>query len=1198
MSGSSRSLIRILNTIFDNWTDNEASISDKDRVAPTPDITELFKTIASFHDKHNTLQSIKSSNTLNDDLFKIYYKYILSDNNLQKELFFLELLKQILLVLNEDEVYSWLKKYLKPAIDSAGFDLQFVSKSREFINELITRVKTTNDELLLLRRNKVSEKVVDYILRIYIGGDEESYSIIDFHVTEFDEDNQIIYERVRFIRKNCADILQSYGLKNPKGFFELINVYFRQASLRLKVLPLLSQVISHQASRVHDIVTTRLFPSLLNSLLYDLNEGIVLVSLSILVMIIPQLCDVIPKYLPDLMVIYSRLSAWKELDENLKDRALFTQKYLDEHSINWDLAGHDSSYTKKFNSAVSLGDINPINFKSYPTNSRIELDVSYFITLIYGLFPVNLKIFYQGPLDFFKNQPPTIISTSFLHDVNDMILDEFTGLTYDSLVKEKTGEFLKRFMLHPNFLKPGHLAKDELMNPIAWLLDINTNEDIVCEEVCLGCLNLNPDLLYTIPDSLILDSLPDPKINGNRQFSITPNSPTAGFVYNGAGKGLNIISNPNSNSSSRPSSNHASRSSSLHGPMNFAMKDGTLSKHLINKPLQNLSRKLSVIQTSLYIDNNYNAHNNKNLTNSKIEFKDVRFDKGLEDFATSKSINIDEENENEEDEELEFTEGNFDESLNTSNKQDHLLPEPHVNEPLNDLFSTHEKLYAPNLPSRGLETIDDTSITSDYAVNTITTPSTPHLSAPRSASSFLNDKLRNDLNIQRPVSSPTTSVETTTIHKDSLVSNGSHLLASDTIQTSNNHNAVLKSHYMSHNHGSSIDFYQRELLLMKNELEFSSYMKHLNKFHYIRVKLRLNKLLRESASHSQSLENKNNLIKLDNMTVSLNNLTEAFNTLRLEKDDVNLKMRNDKIDLTNQLLSMKSENESLKENLNSIISDGKIASDSLLKLLDHIIPDKEHEIHDLKVKLSDLEKQRKILIESHQSHDTIKERNEVEHSFNENFDLNDYEQTILKLRNEIAMLNENNSRVNQELNNLQELYESTIKNYESKLSISKLELSDEVYNHTIQYEKKIQELSKTIRKFEDLLEEKNAKIIQLSTSKPISIPGAQGSSTGDGGMMSTPRMYNNQPYGFNHLPTNTNENGLERMYDPLSREKNMAPGSDYSQILNPQPHFVNPRNNSASGSHTPVLLQPQVLTQTPPIVRGRGGYQKRSKKHM
>ena len=36
--------------------------------------------------------------------------------------------------------------------------------------------------------------------------------------------------------------------------------------------------------------------------------------------------------------------------------------------------------------------------------------------------------------------------------------------------------------------------------------------------------------------------------------------------------------------------------------------------------------------------------------------------------------------------------------------------------------------------------------------------------------------------------------------------------------------------------GTAIDFYQRELLLYKNELEFSSYMKHLNKFYYLKLK--------------------------------------------------------------------------------------------------------------------------------------------------------------------------------------------------------------------------------------------------------------------------------------------------------------------------------------------------------------------------
>lgn len=1156
MSGSSRSFTRTLSTVLEHWHEGSAN---------SHEVSELFSVIASFHEKHNTLATVRPSTNLNEELSKIYRKYVFSDQNINKELFFLDILRQILPIYDEEEIIPWLKTYLKPCFDSAGYDLQYVSKAREFITALTSNIKWSDDQLLMLRRNKIGVYVVEQVLRIYIGKSADCYSMINLQLSDADKDNQVTYERVRFIERNCADFLQDYGLKNPKTFFTLVNKYFKIASMRLKVLTLLSQVIANQTSRVHEIVNTELFESILASILCDFSESIVLVSLSVLVMVFPQLCDVIADYLPDLLLIYVRISNWKELSESLSDRETSMNSNLKVRSISWDLALFDPSYTDISLTSISQSFANPPNI-TYPTNSRIELDISYIATFIYGLFPFNFKLFLNKPYQYFVEHPSVFIDMKYITDIDRQMTENGGGSQFETYIQKKTSELFSKFLLHSNFLKPNHTAEDEIKKPLAWLLEQHADEDIVCEEIALACLSLNPELLYTVPDSFVVQRKQDNRslIDGAVSNSSLESS-SGGFVYSGTGSGV-----------SNSGSNHVSRKSSFHGPMYFTAKEAMVNKNLMLKQLQNLNRRVSVVPTNWVIDSSEPSLPSKS-SNLGIHFKDVKFDEGLK--GSKQSIN-------EEGEAVEESEKNGSEALS-------------------GLFSTHQELYAPpfsndnsiepsgiqskrtsiesgskRTPDTGskrasIETgskrasIDPEKHTTEASYNQIKslmdTDTRSSISHGKSASSLLNDKLR-DVS----ASSPTTSVETTTIHKNSIIS------APEIYDPSSEKN--LKPQFMTRSQGTALDFYQRELLLMKNELEFSSYMKNLNKFHYIRVKLKMSKLLRESTVHSQSIESRNNLTKLQSIANSYDTLVESLSSMQLEKDELNLKMRQDKVDLTNQLMTLKDENDLLKTNLSSISRENQSINENMAKVIKEEIPEKESEITNLKIKLSDLEEQQEKLAKSQQK--AVVE--DVEQKPVESSRVNDYEAQIIKLNAEIQRLNGENVFLSKELKNFQQLYEATIKNYESKLTSTKHEIGDEVYRQTIQLEKKIQELSLTLLKYETTLEEKNAKIVQLSTSLPISIPGAiTPSGSVVGANDPSLRMYGTDPrnmYGYGR-------HEMDFVYDHNR--------SDSSLGTNSSPSINQPAANTLSN-----FRMTPAPTQDLPILRGRGGYQKRSKKLM
>ena len=142
MNGSSRSLIKALNNLTDDWKDH----ADEEKI--NSDSSELFKVISLFYEKHNDLQSIKQSININDELFRIYNVYIKPVSNLPREILFLEILTQLLPTLIDNEIILWIKTYLKPAVDSAGYDIQIVLKSRDFIRQLSMKETSSGDTLV------------------------------------------------------------------------------------------------------------------------------------------------------------------------------------------------------------------------------------------------------------------------------------------------------------------------------------------------------------------------------------------------------------------------------------------------------------------------------------------------------------------------------------------------------------------------------------------------------------------------------------------------------------------------------------------------------------------------------------------------------------------------------------------------------------------------------------------------------------------------------------------------------------------------------------------------------------------------------------------------------------------------------------------------------------------------------------------
>lgn len=232
MSGSTKSLTRALDAVFLEWKEDS-------------DPTDLWMVIASFNERHNTLQIIRQSASINDELFRIYDTYVKPSYNLPKERLFLTILKGLLPVLNKSEIDLWLKTYLRPAIDSAGFEIGFVEKARDFIRGLTTDTLHSDDPDLQESREEIARNVIEQILLIYTGNEARILQL-DMGVTEDEKHTQVYHERIRYIKVLCAKFLEAYGLKKTRDYLTIISRHFSNPEERLEVLPLISSLVSSQ----------------------------------------------------------------------------------------------------------------------------------------------------------------------------------------------------------------------------------------------------------------------------------------------------------------------------------------------------------------------------------------------------------------------------------------------------------------------------------------------------------------------------------------------------------------------------------------------------------------------------------------------------------------------------------------------------------------------------------------------------------------------------------------------------------------------------------------------------------------------------------------------------------------------------------------------------------------------------------------
>ncbi|KAM3124469.1 hypothetical protein CJJ07_003435 [Candidozyma auris] len=370
--------------------------------------------------------------------------------------------------------------------------------------------------------------------------------------------------------------------------------------------------------------------------------------------------------------------------------------------------------------------------------------------------------------------------------------------------------------------------------------------------------------------------------------------------------------------------------------------------------------------------------------------------------------------------------------------------------------------------------------------------------------------------------------------------------------------------------GSSLDFYQRELLLYKNEIEFILYMKELYKLSCIKLKIHNGELRRSLEKEGFKSSPKNADSKSHNaLLIALEELQKSSQTKLASAKAEN-------VSLSKRIIEIQSEIKILHGQLNDVqsIKDAALADLEVYKLSAG-----EMEVELERLKLKEKAESAKSEPQPYPKAQSSSPSNEATPFISE------HEAELHSLHVELEMARSETSSLERKLKDAEEKMDLTVRGYEKQIANMKLDIGESVRKEVGHYLRKIQELESAIMKYSTSIEEKNILIQQLSTSKPIKIPGGRESE-----YVSSPVKPRNIPVPPRHnrayeigTPDQRGGRNMQEYFDTRS-----SSGTSMRSSTSAQSVQINPR------PHTAMYRSP--TTTSIPVIKGRGGYQKRSKK--
>ncbi|KAK9387336.1 hypothetical protein V1515DRAFT_626169 [Lipomyces mesembrius] len=498
MSGSLRDLAKAVTAALSSA---DLPLAGDQRVEIPDTLSGSLTAYINKHDKYEASDAQK----LHEELVNACRTYVVSPDSPQESLF-LQIILQLIpnVTPHQDGVKFWIDQFVLPAIDSAGRSRVIVEDARAFLFNIM--VYDADDESIDLQlREALSDFVADMLVRIYVGTNQ-LVGVTGTSMTEYAGND--VGERQVICMQNAESELRRFGNRRPKAFFNVLDQYFVKKEYRVAILSLLCSFMQAQPPHLFETHSSKLVGHLYKCLLHDRSAVAVNLACTVFVMLLPHICSILGPDLPKVFAVYARMMYWDILykkefaapgDDGEEDgRAhkepddLGSSKTSDDASSpssTMSYGGYYYYYDDTEGKELGQGSLMKV---VKPQAEQLPWDVldgsfddpagagpdsstvnySRIFTFIYGLYPIHFLTFLTSPRRYFRMRG-TEMSDYIKYDIDDIAL--------------RSQIMSRRHLLHPNFFR--YTFESEISDRQRWDL-AGTAEDVAAFCITLDTKNL------------------------------------------------------------------------------------------------------------------------------------------------------------------------------------------------------------------------------------------------------------------------------------------------------------------------------------------------------------------------------------------------------------------------------------------------------------------------------------------------------------------------------------------------------------------------------------------------------------------------------------------------------------------------------------------------------------------------------------
>ncbi|KAK9480346.1 Hamartin protein-domain-containing protein [Lipomyces japonicus] len=491
MSGSLRDLSKSLTTLL-------SSNSLKPLGVERPELPgTVYDHISGYVKRHSKLD-IGDTQRLHEELVHIFRNNVITPDS-TSGILFLQALIQLegQLFFYKEGIKYWIDIFLHSALDSAGLSRLLVEDSRAFLFGIL--VYDADDESNLNVREELSAYVANLLIKVYVG---LKRIVHDENELQQSQDVDGAAAREAASVRNSEKLLRSFGERRPRALFNNLDAYFVKKEHRIAVLSFLATFIQAQPPHLFETHGSLLVKHLYKCLLYDKSSMGINIAGTVFVMLLPHICSVLGPQLPVVFAIYARLLYWDDIYAKTPNEDRDGDKDDQTDNVSPDSSSSSSGgilyggyyYYDATETGGDAADSSKVSrsavYKQRENNKNFEWDIleetsgqarsvnySKFYTFTYGLYPIHFLTFLTSPKRYF--------------DMRDVNMKDYIRFNVNDIAL-KSQNLAKRHLLHSNFFR--YTFETEVSDRARW--DVaGTAEDVAASCIMLDTKNLEmPEL--------------------------------------------------------------------------------------------------------------------------------------------------------------------------------------------------------------------------------------------------------------------------------------------------------------------------------------------------------------------------------------------------------------------------------------------------------------------------------------------------------------------------------------------------------------------------------------------------------------------------------------------------------------------------------------------------------------------------------